>query len=503
VSVPTDNDNQPVTVIVPGPAAAQKTAGSRPSRPPGATLRLVTIVVLCLMLLVLVGVIVVLPDLVAKRVTEEQKPAPAIPLETSPPPPSADTQRIAREKREAENKLGIVLRKQTELEAEGVAIWGGQDYDAALDTLAAGDAQLQAERYAQAAAEYEKVGARLDALRASKPHRLAAALEGGEAALQASDGPAARQSFNVALAIDPSDERGQQGMLRARVLEEVLALIAAGAEHEFRDELDAALIKYASAVSLDARSPEARAAHEAVTARIREREFHAAMSVALTALETHDFTATRAALARADATRPGTPEVADVRRRLQLAVQRSRISAHRNEARALERNERWQEASEHYAAVLGIDSTAAFARVGRERSLARARIHAELDAYLAEVARLNAPGPRNNARRLLGAAADLDAETEPKLAAKVGRLAKALEIAQTPMQVRLLSDNLTDVTVYKVGRFGRFASHDLLLLPGTYVAAGSRSGYRDVRVEFTLTAGQEPGDVSVRCQEKI
>ncbi|MCK5366450.1 MAG: hypothetical protein KAR22_25915, partial [Gammaproteobacteria bacterium] len=237
MSVPTDNDNQPVAVIVPGSDGAQKTAGSRPSRPPGATLRLVTIVVLCLMLLVLVGVIVVLPDLVAKRVTEEQKPAPAIPLETSPPPPSADAQRIAREKREAENTLGIVLRKQTELEAEGVAMWGGQDYDAALDTLAAGDAQLQTERYAQAAAEYEKVGAQLDALRASMPHRLAAALEGGEAALQASDGPAARQSFNVALAIDPSDERGQQGLLRARVLEEVLALIAAGAEHESRDEL--------------------------------------------------------------------------------------------------------------------------------------------------------------------------------------------------------------------------------------------------------------------------
>ena len=71
------------------------------------------------------------------------------------------------------------------------------------------------------------------------------------------------------------------------------------------------------------------------------------------------------------------------------------------------------------------------------------------------------------------------------------------------MQVRLQSDNFTDVTVYKVGRFGRFADRDLLLPPGTYVAVGTRSGYRDVRVEFTLTAGQEPGDVSVRCQEKI
>ena len=468
------------------------------------TLRWLTIGLLSLMLLALNGVVVVLPDLVADRVTEEQKPAAETPRATLPPsPPSADARRLAKEKREAEKQLGIVLRKQTELEAEGAATWGGQDYDAALETLATGDAELQAGRYAQAADNYGKVGAQLDALRASMADRLALALQAGDTALARNDGPEARRSFDVALAIEPYNERGQQGMLRARVLEEVLALIATGAEHEARGELDAALTRYASALALDARSPEARAAHEAVSARIQEREFRAAISVALAALEKGDFAASRAALTRADAIHPGAPEVSDARRRLQLAVQRSRISAHRNEARALERKERWQEASEHYAAVLGIDSTAAFAQVGRERSLARARIHAELDAYLAELARLNAPGPRNNARRLLGAAADLDAKTEPKLAAKVGRLAKALEIAQTPMQVRLQSDNLTDVTVYKVGRFGRFASHDLLLPPGTYVAVGTRSGYRDVRVEFTLTAGQEPGDVSVRCQEKI
>ena len=116
---------------------------------------------------------------------------------------------------------------------------------------------------------------------------------------------------------------------------------------------------------------------------------------------------------------------------------------------------------------------------------------------------MTAPGPRDNARQLLGAAADLNASTEPKVAAKVERLAKALELAETPMQVRLQSDNLTDVTVYKVGRFGRFASRDLLLTPGSYVAVGKRSGYRDVRVEFTVTGGEEPPHVSVRCQEKI
>ena len=135
------------------------------SRSPGVTLRWLTIGLLFFMLLALVGVVVVLPDLVADRVTEEQKPAAETPRATlAPSPPSADARRLAKEKREAEKQLGIVLRKQTELEAEGVSIWGGQDYDAALDTLATGDAELQAGQYAQAANTYGKVGVQLDAL---------------------------------------------------------------------------------------------------------------------------------------------------------------------------------------------------------------------------------------------------------------------------------------------------------------------------------------------------
>ena len=475
------------------------------ARPPGKLLRRVSIGLLCVLLVVLVAVVAVLPNLVAEREAERQaevKKSPPAPA-PAPAPPPEDAQRLAREKRDAENKLGIVLRVQTELEAEGVAVWGGEDYEAALDTLAAGDVELQAGRFAAAAGHYVAAAARLDALRASMPARLAAALEDAQAALAGNDGPRARDGFAVALAIEPHNAEAQQGMLRARVLEDVIALIGAGAELEARDELDAARDKFASALGLDPRSGQARAAHEAIGEKIRDRDFAAAMSVALTALEANDFGAAQAALGRADAIRPGMPEVADTRMRLQLAVQRARIDSHRRAARALERDERWQQASERYAAVLAIDSSAAFARVGRERSLARARIHDELDAFIGAPGRLHAPGPRDKARRLLAAAGGSDAKVEPKLAAKVARLGKAIEVAETPMSIRLVSDNLTDVAVYKVGRFGRFSSRQLRLLPGNYVAVGTRAGYRDVRVEFSLAPGQEPADVTVLCQEKI
>ena len=498
-----DNETEFVTVIVPGSASASGGAAADRSRARGARLRWLSIGLLSLMLLALAGVVVVLPDLVAEREARNPLPAPLAPQASPPPAPSPDAKRVAREKREAERLLGIVLRAQTELEAEGVAVWGGQEYDAARDSLAAGDAALQLERYADAARDYERAIAELEGLRASKTERLAGALAAGDAALIDGEGPKARTSFEVALAIEPQNGRAQQGMQRARVLEEVIALVNAGAEDEARDELEGAKQKYAAALALDPRSQRARAAHDLAAARIRERDFRAAMSLALVALEKNDFEASRVALERAEALEPDSPNVADTRRRLQLAVQRNRIETHRREARSLEREEQWQKASQHSAAVLAIDPNAAFARHGKQKSLARARIHAELDAYLATLDRLNAPGPRENARQLIAAAAESQAATEPKLAAKVKRLAEAIEIAETPMKVRIRSDNLTDVAIYKVGRFGRFASRELSLPPGNYVAVGTRSGYRDVRVEFTLTAGREPTVVTVRCQEKI
>lgn len=486
-----------------GPSPPAKHPATVPGPAAGVLLRRVSIAVFGLLLLVLVVVVVVLPDLVADRMAGREAAVPPVAEPPPPAPPPEDAVRLAREKREAGNKLGLVLRMQTELEADGVSVWGGSDYDAALDNLAAGDAELQAGRFAAALEHYEGVATQLEALRASMPERLAAALEAGAVALAAGDGPAAREAFTVALSVAPSDERATLGMERARVVEEVAARMAAGAAQEAQGDLDAARDSYASAVALDAHSATARAALDTVAERIRDRDFRAAMSTALAGLEDGDLPAAGAALARADGIRPGTPEVADVRRRLVLADQRRRIDGHREEARRLEGEERWREAAEHYAAALAIDPTAAFARAGQTRSRARARLHAELDGHLGALERLSAPGPRASAERLLAAAGRPSAASEPALAAKVEKLAKALALARAPMQVTLLSDNLTEVTVYRVGRFGRFEARELELPPGRYVAVGTREGYRDVRVEFSLVAGQEPAHVMVRCVEKI
>ncbi len=68
---------------------------------------------------------------------------------------------------------------------------------------------------------------------------------------------------------------------------------------------------------------------------------------------------------------------------------------------------------------------------------------------------------------------------------------------------KIISNNLTQVAVYRVGQFGAFSQKELQLRPGTYTAVGSRAGYRDVRKEFDVEPGKGPVSVLVQCEEPI
>jgi hypothetical protein len=75
--------------------------------------------------------------------------------------------------------------------------------------------------------------------------------------------------------------------------------------------------------------------------------------------------------------------------------------------------------------------------------------------------------------------------------------------AETPLRVALASDNLTEVTIYRVGRLGAFERKDMELLPGRYTVVGVRPGYRDVRRELTLLPGNAAPTLVIRCEEPI
>jgi hypothetical protein len=164
--------------------------------------------------------------------------------------------------------------------------------------------------------------------------------------------------------------------------------------------------------------------------------------------------------------------------------------------------EDWQAALKAYEQALKVDPKAAFAVVGARDARASLRLHRQVDHYLAQPGRLAGAEPLANAEQVLQAAGKAP-EGQPRLAGKLAQLHRLVEQARTPVTVELRSDGQTEVVIYHVGRRGRFLQQQVELRPGSYVAVGSRAGYRDVRQEFEVTADGPPLVVTIRCEETI
>jgi hypothetical protein len=231
-------------------------------------------------------------------------------------------------------------------------------------------------------------------------------------------------------------------------------------------------------------------------------DFVAAMSRGLAALESGRWQIAREAFETAANLRPDAPEVADGLARAGAGERRSLVEAGIRRGRELESSEAWAEAVQTYARVLAVDPDAAAALEGRERADLRANIDKQLEYHLDNPHRLSSPLVFEDASDLLARARELDPRG-PRLESQLARLEAALTTASTPVPVVVVSDDLTEVVIYRVGRLGAFSRRELSLRPGTYTAVGSREGFRDIRVQFTVGADALPGPVTVVCTEAL
>ena len=226
-------------------------------------------------------------------------------------------------------------------------------------------------------------------------------------------------------------------------------------------------------------------------ATLQQMDFDQRMTEGLTALAEGDYPGARAAFRMAQELKPGSQEPADGLLQVDQGIRLDRISALERQAQSQEQAEAWE-----------IDPNLLFAQQGLSRAQQMAALHEQLDRYLAEPDRLSSPATMQAATTLV-----VDITRMPAIGPRLGNqrdeLSRLLKRAATPLSVQLVSDNLTDVSIYKVGKLGSFTTHELKLRPGTYVAVGSRPGYRDVRLEFRVGPEIEPRPIVVRCEEAI
>jgi tetratricopeptide (TPR) repeat protein len=226
------------------------------------------------------------------------------------------------------------------------------------------------------------------------------------------------------------------------------------------------------------------------------------MAAALEALDRGELARARSAFEEAAALSPGSEAAADGLARVEAAEQLEAIAAHRRRAESLEAEEDWEAAVGEYDAVLALDPAIRFAVLGRERAGARRALARDLDRHLSRPDRLAADEVLEEARELVERARRIT-PPGPRLAEAIEKLEEQIAVASTPVRVVLLSDGLTEVLVYRVGRLGTFERRELDLRPGRYTVVGARAGFRDVRHELEVSPGGGAGPLTVRCEEGV
>lgn len=445
----------------------------------------------------------------------ENDEGPAAPPETVADEPAATPQEeapaaeagpspaeLAAIKSATDETLGELLSDLERLQLRAVERWGGAAWQRAQDVYKSGDEAYLDRDYTLAGQRYREALELLQPLFERIEAEFRQAMQAGKAAFEAGNHADAVRLFDLAVAITPGNVQAEQWLERARNLEGVLRLTDQGLRFENDLELLAAKSAFEKALELDPGWQPAATALERVKGAINQRSFEQRMTEGFNALTGGNFPTARAAFEAAKALKPDSQQPVDGLLQVEQEVRLAKIQRLEEEARSLEAGERWQEAVQKYEEILEIDALLQFAQEGLARSRERAALHARLESYIAAPDSLSAPAAMQQATNLLLQISRM-ASVGPRLEDRKNELSRLLKRAATPLTVRFVSDNATQVSIFRVGQLGTFSTQELQLRPGSYVAVGSRPGFRDVRLEFRVAPELELEPIVIKCEERI
>jgi len=422
---------------------------------------------------------------------------------SSPAPFTDAATQAAREA--AQGTLRRFLARRTELEDHGAALWGEDELAALTQQAEAGDAAFLAGQLDAALRAYEAALEGAESLWATLPARQAAQATEAAARLEANEVAEAEAAYALlrAMAGDNTALRddAEQGLRRAERRPAVLAALARAEMALTNEDWSAADTYLKEARGLDGDAPGVAAVSETLNRERKRQALELALKDGYDALTRQDYAGAESAFKKAltldggAAAEEGLALVATQRLEARLATLRDQAEAARGAGA-------FGDALAHYEAALALDGTLAFAQAGRQAMMDRLALAGALEETERTLGKDPSDAVLRHARETLALAGPF-LSAEPRLAQQVEALRTRLTSAETPRTVRLESDGKTTVQVLKVRHLGTVTEQALTLRPGNYVALGSRDGYRDVRIPFTVPLEATPPAIAVVCRDRI
>ena len=456
-----------------------------------------------LLLVVVAAVIVLLPTVVTEPWIADPSASITPAAKTSVSPSTAAEKTKYRQDSQA--TLAQIIAVRDRLTNQSIESWADFEFRQAIALIARGDDQYGYGEYRESLASYQQSLAQLNSLEQLGQETLAKALARGIEAIESAaqtDITIAAEAASIAMAIAPQNQHSQQLELRAAALPQVVEQLQAGDKLLASKQLSGAADAYQNALNLDNQHGRAATALKSTQQAITEERFRSAMSDGFSALDQDNFAAANQAFALAGTVYTNHPSVAQALSQVKTRQSQIMVSRQMQRASDHESAEQWQQALDIYQSLLATDPSLTSARVRTITVNVRASLDSQINKILADPLKLASTSVYNSAQRLLKDATGI-AKPGPVLKQQIAELDKTLRQSRTSIDVVLQSDSLTEVTLFRVKKLGAFKQISVLLKPGRYIAAGKRLGYRDVRVEFTITGEPMPDPILVSCSEAI
>ena len=402
----------------------------------------------------------------------------------------------------AQALLSELLAKIDELELSGVQIWAQSEWKKINTIQDEGDTAYLNRSYDMAAASYRTAMQLLIDLEVAVPSVLQQSLSQGQAAILQENKPLAISNFETALAIDGSNQLAKAGLDRALKLDKVIALSNQGKrlaeEREWIESIEA----FQAALAIDSNW---KPALEGLTASILsndEEQFQLSLSEGYALMKEQKFEEAEVSFRKSLSIVPDSKEGQQAIEELEIQRRIVLTKSLKYKALIAEVNEEWDNAESYYETILSLDPNIQEVKDSLLRVRQRIKLINQMISFIAKAEQLNDDKLFSQAQETLNQAEAI-LNKGPELIEQVSKMQQVLKVASIPLQVTLISDQKTNVVIYKKGDFGLFERQSVLLKPGIYTAKGMRIGYRDTTLRFKVDPNQSEQSFTVICREKI
>jgi tetratricopeptide (TPR) repeat protein len=461
-----------------------------------------------LLLLLATGVIFVLPSLVSEPwiagsdQSQSGTDLSSATISANTVSPSTAAQKT-QYRQDAQTLLAeIIQRRDSLLNQQGVEAWGEFEFKQAQKAVERGDKEYGIGDYSDAISSYQAALDGLLKLKTKAESLLEQSIAEAAVAIENSALSTAVSAAQLAMAIAPNNPKVIRLSQRAESLPVVMDAMERGQRLIALDRLEQAKQAFTEALTADPEHRQAAAALASSEQKITEQRFRRHMSAGFSALDNNNFAAATQSFNQAGTVYKAHSAVAQAL--AQVETRRSQLWVSSNVAKAtqLETEEKWQQATQIYQQLLTTDGSLTDIRVKQIPAKVRADLDQRIEKVLNDPLALSANSQFRRGQKVLDDASGI-AKPGPRLKRQISDMQRVLKASQTPVQVVLTSDSNTYVTLFKVAKLGVFEKTAVALKPGRYIVAGTRMGFRDVRIEFTVTGEEFGQPIAITCNEAI